>query len=73
MKPWWAHRVNETQTDPHSLAKATEHWQPQEMYYIILKYSSADERILSDIFVYKNKHVPCFILIIYSLKYMFCY
>lgn len=25
MKPWWAHRVNETQTDPHSLAKATEH------------------------------------------------
>lgn len=36
-------------------------------------WKCADEGTLSNIFDYKNKHVPCFILIIQSLKYMFCY
>ena len=53
------------------LAKQQEPWQPQKMFVVILKCSSADESILSDSFVYKNKHVPCFIHIIYSSKYMF--
>lgn len=52
--------------------QATEQWQPQKT--LKLKCLSADEKTLSDHFIYKNKHVPCFILLIlYSLKYMFYY
>lgn len=72
IKPWRAHHVNETDKSTQ-YCKAMQQWQPQKMFIVMLKWSSADERALSDILVYKNKHVSCFILIIYPLKYMFCY
>lgn len=63
--------VDETQTSPYSPAKQLNN---DKHRVVMLKWSSADERrTLSVVWFYKNKHVPCFIPIICSVKYMFYY
>lgn len=59
-----------THTNPQSSAKQLSN---DTHIKCLLWCLGADERPSSRIFVYKNKHVPCFMLIIYSLKYMICY
>lgn len=58
-----------TQKKYKQFKKATEQWEPQKMFIIIGKNSSADSTVWYFLF-YKNKHYPCSL---YSLKYMFCY
>lgn len=69
IKMWWTRGGNETRDKSSFFPKQLNNNNTQEMI-IMLKWSTADERTLSDVFLYKNKNAPCLVLLIRSLKYV---